>query len=76
MSALPLTIATRSYDFVLPLALGDVAAEGLDLTVVRGFRILERVLTDPAIHGGGPRSAATSSGWPGATAPSWACRRS
>jgi 4,5-dihydroxyphthalate decarboxylase len=52
MSALPLTIATRSYDFILPLVLGDVETEGLDLTVVRGFRILERVLTDPAIQGG------------------------
>jgi 4,5-dihydroxyphthalate decarboxylase len=52
MSALPLTLATRSYDFILPLVLGDVEAEGLDLTFVRGFRILERVLTDPAVQGG------------------------
>jgi 4,5-dihydroxyphthalate decarboxylase len=49
---LPLTIGTRSYDYVLPLALGDVEADGLALTVVRGFRILERVLNDPAIDGG------------------------
>jgi 4,5-dihydroxyphthalate decarboxylase len=52
MSALSLTIAARGYDYVLPLALGDVETDGLELTVVRGFRILERVLTDPAIHGG------------------------
>jgi 4,5-dihydroxyphthalate decarboxylase len=52
MSELAVTIATRDYDFVAPLALGDVAAEGIALTVIRDFRVLEQVLRDPAIHGG------------------------
>jgi 4,5-dihydroxyphthalate decarboxylase len=52
MGNLPVTLATRSYDFVLPLALGDVAAKGIDLTVIRDFGALPRVLREPAIHGG------------------------
>ncbi len=52
MSPLPLTLAIRDYDFVAPLALGDVEAEGIRLTVVRSFDALQRVTGDPAVHGG------------------------
>lgn len=52
MTRLPLTIAVRDYDFVAPLALGDVRPEGIDLTVVRAFDALRRVADDPAVHGG------------------------
>jgi 4,5-dihydroxyphthalate decarboxylase len=52
MGNLPVTLATRDYDYVLPLALGDVTAEGIDLTVIRDFGALPRVLQEPAIHGG------------------------
>lgn len=52
MSHLALTIATRDYDFVAPLALGDVRPEGIDLTVIRAFGALERVAKDPAVQGG------------------------
>jgi 4,5-dihydroxyphthalate decarboxylase len=49
---LPVTIATRDYDYVGPLALGDVQAEGVDLTLVRAFDALERFRADASIHGG------------------------
>jgi 4,5-dihydroxyphthalate decarboxylase len=49
---LPLTLATRDYDFVAPLATGDVAIEGVDLRLVRSFDALARVAGDPAVHGG------------------------
>lgn len=52
MSRLPVTIATRDYDYVAPLALGDVTAEGADLTVIRAFDALEQFRTDGTIHGG------------------------
>ena len=52
MGNLPVTLATRDYDYVLPLALGDVTAEGIDLTLIRDFGALPRVLQDSAIHGG------------------------
>jgi len=47
-----LTIATRDYDYVAPLALGDVVAEGIDLAYVRAFDALDRFRNDPAVHGG------------------------
>jgi 4,5-dihydroxyphthalate decarboxylase len=52
MDRLPVTIATRDYDYVAPLALGDVEAEGVALTLIRAFDALERFRGDPAIHGG------------------------
>lgn len=52
MSGLGVTLATRDYEFVAPLALGDVSAEGVDLTLIRTFGALERVTQDPAVHGG------------------------
>jgi 4,5-dihydroxyphthalate decarboxylase len=48
----PLTLATRDYDFVTPLATGDVVADGLDLSLLRSFDALQRVGGDPAVHGG------------------------
>jgi 4,5-dihydroxyphthalate decarboxylase len=52
MANLPVTLAIRDYDFVAPLAMGDVNAEGIDLTLIRAFDALPRVTRDPAIHGG------------------------
>lgn len=37
MESLPVTLAIRDYEFVAPLALRDVAAEGVDLTLIRIF---------------------------------------
>jgi 4,5-dihydroxyphthalate decarboxylase len=51
-AALPLTIATRDYDYVAGLATGDVMMEGVDLTFVRAFDGQNRVQLDPSIHGG------------------------
>lgn len=51
MPRLAITLATRDYDFVTPLATGDVAVDGLDLTILRTFEALQRV-ADPAVHGG------------------------
>jgi 4,5-dihydroxyphthalate decarboxylase len=52
MAGLALTLATRDYDFVAPLALGDVRPEGIDLTLYRGFDALARVTGDSGVHGG------------------------
>ena len=52
MPTVPLTLATRDYDFVAPLATGDVAADGVDLTLIRAFDALERVAADPVVQGG------------------------
>ena len=52
MATLRLTLATRDYDFVTPIATGDVTADGIDLTLVRSFDALQRVLADPDVHGG------------------------
>ena len=49
---LSLTLATRDYDFVGPLATGDVVPDGIALRLVRAFDALERVVADPAIQGG------------------------
>jgi 4,5-dihydroxyphthalate decarboxylase len=49
---LPLTLAIRDYDFVTPLATGDVTTEGLHLTLRRSFDALQRVASDPAVGGG------------------------
>ena len=43
MPRLAITLATRDYDFVTPLATGDVSVDGLDLTVLRTFDALQRV---------------------------------
>ncbi|HLJ61945.1 MAG TPA: hypothetical protein VKZ50_19640 [bacterium] len=51
-STVPVTIATRDYDYVAPLAFGDVKAEGIDLTMIRAFDALDQFRTTPAIDGG------------------------
>src|SRR5262249_27107172 len=52
MSLVPVTLASRDYDFVAPLALGDVPTEGIALRLLRSFDALERLLADAAIDGG------------------------
>jgi 4,5-dihydroxyphthalate decarboxylase len=52
MNRLPVTIATRDYDYVAPLALGEVETENVDLTLIRAFDALERFRADSAIQGG------------------------
>jgi 4,5-dihydroxyphthalate decarboxylase len=52
MAGLALTLATRDYDYIQPLALGDIVADGVELTVLRAFGALERFLADPAIEAG------------------------
>jgi len=49
---LAVTITTRDYDFVAPLALGDVKPSGIDLAVIRRFDAVEWFPHQPAIHGG------------------------
>jgi 4,5-dihydroxyphthalate decarboxylase len=49
---LALTLATRDYDFVTPLATGDVRIEAVDLTLRRAFEALQHVADDPGVHGG------------------------
>jgi len=46
------TIATRQYDYVTPLALGDVTADGVDLKMLLAFDALRRFANDAAIEGG------------------------
>ena len=46
------TIATREYDFVTPLALGEVTADGVDLRVIRAFDALGRFAGDESMEGG------------------------
>ena len=52
MDRLALRLATRDYDFVSPLATGDVIAEGIELSLIRKFEALELLLGDPGIDGG------------------------
>ncbi len=52
MADLPLTLATRDYDHVAPLATGDVRIEGVDLHLIRSFDALARVTGDAAVDGG------------------------
>lgn len=52
--ALSLTLTFPEYARLVPLALGEVKPEGIDLTWIRGPRVqmLSRALTDPAVQGG------------------------
>jgi 4,5-dihydroxyphthalate decarboxylase len=52
MSKLPVTLVVRDYDYVSPLATGDVEADGIDLTLIRAFDALPRVANDQSIQGG------------------------
>lgn len=46
------TLATRDYDHVSPLATGDVTVEGVGLTLIRSFDALTRVAKDASLDGG------------------------
>jgi 4,5-dihydroxyphthalate decarboxylase len=46
------TIATREYDYVAPLAAGEVTADGVDLKVLRVSDALRRFPADPSMEGG------------------------
>ena len=52
MATRSVTLAIRDYDFVAPLATGDVTVDGLDLRVLRTFDALPRVTADPGVDGG------------------------
>jgi 4,5-dihydroxyphthalate decarboxylase len=65
------TIATRNYDYLGPLACGDVSVEGADLTLIRdNATALDRVSGDPAVHGG-EFSFSRYVGWVAAGDPRW-----
>jgi len=51
VTLVPVTLASRDYDYVAPLALGDVPTDGIALRVLRSFDALERFLAEPAIDG-------------------------
>lgn len=46
------TIPTREYDYVAPLAAGEVTADGVDLKVLRVSDALRRFPADPSLEGG------------------------
>jgi 4,5-dihydroxyphthalate decarboxylase len=51
--AFAVTLATRNYDYLAPLACGDVSVEGVDLTLIRdNAGAIDRVSGDAAVHGG------------------------
>lgn len=53
MGALALTLLTKDYDQLMPLACGDVTAEGIDLTLVRDTAgALDRTLDDRSVQAG------------------------
>ena len=49
---LPVTLAARDYDYLSPLAMGDVKVDGVDLTLIRAFDALPRVANDATVDGG------------------------
>jgi hypothetical protein len=52
MPNLALSIVTRDYDYVAPLALGDVTLERINLTVIRTFDAIARFQSEPGIDAG------------------------
>lgn len=53
MTNVPVTLVTRNYAYVQPLAAADVRAEGVDLNLVRTWDALPRVAANsPDVHGG------------------------
>ncbi|GAC1316701.1 MAG: hypothetical protein NVSMB2_09860 [Chloroflexota bacterium] len=53
MSDLPITLITRNYAYVQPLANGDVRPSGIGLNLVRTWDALPRVAANsPDVHGG------------------------
>ena len=52
MDRVHLRLAMWDYDFVLPLATGDIIPEGIELSLIRQSDALDLVLGDPDIDGG------------------------
>jgi 4,5-dihydroxyphthalate decarboxylase len=53
MRQVPVTLITRNYAYVQPLANGDVRADGIDLQLIRTWDALPRVAaSSPEVHGG------------------------
>jgi 4,5-dihydroxyphthalate decarboxylase len=53
MTNLPITLVTRNYAYVQPLANGDVRPQNVDLNLVRTWDALPRVAANsPDVHGG------------------------
>src|SRR5579864_3380663 len=53
MPNIPVTLITRNYAYVQPLANGDVRPNGLDLNLIRTWDALPRVAANsPDVHGG------------------------
>jgi 4,5-dihydroxyphthalate decarboxylase len=52
MGRLPLRLAMWDYDYVLPLAIGDVSADGIEVSLIRKPEALDLVLNDPEVDGG------------------------
>jgi 4,5-dihydroxyphthalate decarboxylase len=60
MAGVQITLTCADYARVLPLATGEVKADGIDLTLILGSRgswparaeMLRRAVQDPAVHGG------------------------
>ncbi len=50
-ASVAVTIATRDYDYVAPLALGDVKVDGAELTLIRAFDALDQFRRNAAIDG-------------------------
>lgn len=53
MGDLKLTMVTKNYDYLAPLACRDVSPEGIDLVLIRDTKgALDRVQNDPTVDGG------------------------
>jgi len=50
--ALSMTLVMKNYDYLAPLACGDVTAEGLDLTLRRDTARALDWIDDPSVHAG------------------------
>jgi 4,5-dihydroxyphthalate decarboxylase len=53
MRAIPVSLATRNYDYIQPLAMGDVPTDGLELRLTRSFDALQRVMAETGELDGG-----------------------
>jgi 4,5-dihydroxyphthalate decarboxylase len=52
MARLPIRLVTNDFDFLAPLALGEVAVEGVDLRFERTAEALDRTLADGSVDAG------------------------
>ena len=52
MAGLPIRLVTNDFDFLAPLALGEVVAEGVDLRFERTPEALDRTLADGSVDAG------------------------